>query len=134
MPLGAFEFNFVIQQSSKYSLFPSFQSHTLLALDLSNFIRRLKSREHFFHNPSQSQFADDEDKTVNQEDKRSNLPWKDTNSHWYPNKVKFNRSEGLLHFIQNITNDLKTNLRKNENIFWNKLDTNQLKALLDLAK
>ena len=27
---------------------------------------------------------------------------------------------------------LKTNLRKNENKFWNKLDTNQRKALLDL--
>ena len=55
------------------------------------------------------------------------------NPHWYPNEVKFNRSEGLLHFIQNITNDLKTNLRKNENKFWNNLDTNQRKALLDLA-
>ena len=50
-----------------------------------------------------------------------------------PNKVKFNRSEGLLHFIQNITNDLKTNLGKNKNKFWNNLDTNQRKALLDLA-
>ena len=104
-----------------------------LALDLFNFIRRLKLREHFFHNPSQPQSAGDEDKTVKQEDERSNLPWKDTNPHWYPNEIKFNRSEGLLHFIQNITDDLKTNLRKNENKFWNNLDTNQRKALLDLA-
>ena len=89
-----------------------------LALDLFNFfIRRLKLREHFFHNPSQPQSTGDGDKTANQEDERSNLPWKNTNPHWYPNEVKFNRSEGLLHFIQNITNGLKTNLRKNKNKF-----------------
>ena len=83
-----------------------------LALDLFNFIRRLKLREHFFRNPSQPQSTGDEDKTVNQEDERSSLPWKDTNPHWYPNEVKFNRSEGLLHFIQNITNDLKNKFEK----------------------
>ena len=54
-----------------------------LALDLFNFIHRLKLREHFFHNPSQPQSANDGDKTVNQED---DLPWKDTNSHWYPQR------------------------------------------------
>ena len=53
--------------------------------------------------------------------------------HLVPQRSKINRSEGLLHFIQNIINDLKTNLRKNENKFWNNLDTNQRKALLDLA-
>ena len=83
-----------------------------LALDLFNFICRLKLREHFFHNPSQPQSTGDEDKTVNQEDERPNLPWKDTNPHWYPNEVKFNRSEGLLHFIQNIINDLKNKFEK----------------------
>ena len=59
-----------------------------LPLDFFNFIDRLKLREHFFHNPSQPQFTDDEDKTVNQEDERSNLRLKDTNPYWTANLSK----------------------------------------------
>ena len=36
-------------------------------------------------------------------------------------------------FIDNTTNDLKTNLTKNQNKFWNKLSDEQRKAIVDLA-
>ena len=40
-------------------------------------------------------------------DERSTLNWINRNSEWYPDKVKNNRSEGLVKFIDNINNDLK---------------------------
>ena len=52
---------------------------------------------------------------------------------WYPDEVKYNRSEGLLKFIENITKDLKSNLKKNERNFWNNLNNDQRKALLHLS-
>ena len=55
------------------------------------------------------------------------------NSDWYPYSVKNDRSEGLLKFINNVTKDLKDHLKNNENKFWNNLDNDQRKALLDLA-
>ena len=36
-------------------------------------------------------------------------------------------------FINNVTKDLKDHLKNNENKFWNNLDNDQRKALLDLA-
>ena len=66
-------------------------------------------------------------------DERSELKWKSKNSDWYPDEVKYNRSEGLLKFIENITNDLKSNLKKNERHFWNNLSNDQRKALLYLS-
>ena len=36
-------------------------------------------------------------------------------------------------FIDNITNDLKTHLTKNQNKFWNNLSDEQRKAIVDLA-
>ena len=57
----------------------------------------------------------------------------DLSIEWYPDKVKNNRSEGLVKFIDNITNDLKTHLTKNQNKFWNNLSDEQKKAIVDLA-
>ena len=66
-------------------------------------------------------------------DERSTLNWINRNSECYPDKVKNNRSEGLVKFIDNITNDLKTHLTKNQNKFWNNLSDEQRKAIVDLA-
>ena len=62
-----------------------------LSLDFFHFIRRLKLREHYT-NPSSA--STDELRT----DERSELKWKSKNSDWYPDEVKYNRSEGLLKF------------------------------------
>ena len=59
-------------------------------------------------------------------DERSTLNWINRNREWYPDKVKNNRSEGLVKFIDNITNDLKTHLTKNQNKVWNNLSDEQL--------
>ena len=84
-----------------------------LSLDFFHFIRCLKLCEHFYTNPPSA--STDEPRT----DERSELKWKTKNSDWYPDEVKYNRSEGLLEFIENITKDLKSNLKKNERNFWN---------------
>ena len=47
--------------------------------------------------------------------------------------VKNDCSEGLLKFINNITKDLKDHLKSNKDKFWNNLDNDQHKALLNLA-
>ena len=70
---------------------------------------------------------------TNPDDERSTLNWINRNSDWYPDKVKRNQSEGLVKFIDTITNDLKTHLTKNQNKFWNILSDEQRKATVDLA-
>ena len=66
------------------------------------------------------------------DDERLTLNWRNRNSDWYLDKVKNNRSEGLVKFIDNITNDLKTHLTKNQNRFSNNLSVEQRKAIVDL--
>ena len=55
------------------------------------------------------------------------------NFDWYLDDVKYNRSEGLLKFIENVTKDLKSNLKKNERNFWTNLKNDQRKVLLHLS-
>ena len=86
-----------------------------LTLDFFHFIRWLKLHEFFKENPT-SDYYDDQNMT-NPNDERSTLNWINRNGEWYPDKVKNNRSEGLVTFINNITNDLKTHLTKNQNKF-----------------
>ena len=97
------------------------------SLDYFRFIRRLKLREHFYTNPPCGS-TDEHPK-----DERSELKWKSENSDWYPDEVKYSRREDLLEFIENITNYLKSNLKKNERNFWNNLNNDQRKALLHLS-
>ena len=56
-------------------------------------------------------------------DERSELKWKTDKSEWYPDEVKNNRIErlALTKFIDDVTKDLKTQIKKNENKFWNNL-------------
>ena len=98
-----------------------------LSLDFFHFIRRLKLHEQFHTNPPNA--STDEPCT----DERSKLKWKSKNSDWYPDEVKYNRTEGLLKFIESITTDLISNLKKNERNFWNNLNNDQRKALLHLS-
>ena len=79
--------------------------------------------------PTYTSASTDEPRT----DERSELKWKSKNSDLYPDEIKYNRSEGLLKFIENITKDLKSNLKKNERNFWNNLSNDQRKALLHLS-
>ena len=102
-----------------------------LTLDFFHFIRLLKLREFFSKNPT-SDYYDDQNMTT-PDDERSTLNWINRNSEWYSDKVKNNRSEGLVKFIDNITNDLKTHLMKNQNKIWNNLSDEQRKAIVDLA-
>ena len=76
---------------------------------------------------------DNPENHVTTDDERSNLNRSNKNSDWYPDSVKNDRSEGLLKFINNVTKDLKDHLKNNENKFWNNLDNDQRKVLLDLA-
>ena len=66
------------------------------------------------------------------DDERLTPNWRNRNSDWYPDKVKNNRSEGLVKFIDKITNDLKTHLTKNQNKFSSNLSVEQRKAIVDL--
>ena len=84
-----------------------------------------------FNPPHNNQ--DNPENHVTTDDERSNLNWSNKNSDWYPDSVKNDCSEGLLKFINNVTKDLKDHLKNNENKFWNNLDNDQRKALLDLA-
>ena len=102
-----------------------------LTLDFYHFIRPLKLKE-YFHNPAHNN-QDNPENHVTTDDERSNLNWSNKNSDWYPDSVKNDRSEDLLKFINNVTKDLKDHLKNNENKFWNNLDNDQRKALLDLA-
>ena len=70
---------------------------------------------------------------TNPNDERSALNWINRNSDWYPNKVKNNLGEALVKFIDNITNDLKTQLTKSQNKFWINLSDEQRRAMVDLA-
>ena len=49
------------------------------------------------------------------EDERSELKWKTDKSEWYSDEVKNNQNEGLTKFIDDVTNDLKTQIKKIEN-------------------
>ena len=99
-----------------------------LSLDFFKFIRGLKLREYFHSAPSNSDNNNDISK-----DERSESKWKTDKSKWYPDEVKNNRSEGLTKFIDDVTKDLKTQIKKNENKFWNNLSDNQRKALIHLS-
>ena len=103
-----------------------------LTLDFYHFIRPLKLKEYFHFNPPHNN-QDNPENHVTTDDERSNLNWSNKNSDWYPDSVKHDRSEGLLKFINKVTKDLKDHLKNNENKFWNNLDNDQRKALLDLA-
>ena len=103
-----------------------------LTLDFCHFIRRLKLKEYFHFNPPHN-YQDNPENHVATDDERSNLNWSNKNSDWYPDSVKNDSSEGLLKFINNVTKDLKDRLKNNEYKFWNKLDNDHRKALLDLA-
>ena len=59
--------------------------------------------------------------------------WKKLNPTWYPRKVRENRSKGLLSFIDNLTNDIKHELSRKEQQFWNNLSDAQRSALHGLA-
>ena len=104
-----------------------------LTLDFYHFIRRLKLKEYFHFNPLHNNQDNPENHVTTDDDERSNLNWSNKNSDWYPDSVKNDPSEGLLKFINNVTEDLKDHLKNNENKFWNNLDNDQRKALLDLA-
>ena len=103
-----------------------------LTLDFYHFIHRLKLKKYFHFNPPHKN-QDNPENHVTTDDDRSNLNWSNKNSDWYPDSVKNDCSEGLLKFINNVTKDLKDHLKNNENKFWNNLDNDQRKALLDLA-
>ena len=98
-----------------------------LSLDFFKFIRRLKLQEYFHSATSNSGNNNDISK-----DERSKLKWKTDKSEWNPDEVKNNRSEGLTKFIDDVTSDLKTQIKKNENKFWNNLSEDQRKALIHL--
>ena len=53
---------------------------------------------------------------------------------WYPDYVKYNRSEGLETFISNVTKDINSLLKDKERKFWNNLTASQREAILDLSK
>ena len=95
-----------------------------LSLDFFKFIRRLKLREYFHSAPSNSDNNNDISK-----DERSELKWKTDKSEWYPGEVKNNRTK----FIDDVTKHLKTQIKKNENKFWNNLSDDQRKALIHLS-
>ena len=99
-----------------------------LSLDFFKFIRRLKLREYFHLAPSNS----DNNNAISK-DERSELKWETDKSKWYPDEVKNNRSEGLTKFIDDVTKDLKTQIKKNENKFFNNLSDDQRKALIHLS-
>ena len=61
-----------------------------ISFDFFQFIRRLRLREYFFVNKGPT--SNQSDDTI---DERYNLKWKEKNSEWYPDYVKYNRSEGL---------------------------------------
>ena len=100
-----------------------------ISLDFFQFIRRLRLREYFFVNKGLT--SNQSDDTI---DERYNLKWKEKNSEWYPDYVKYNRSEGLETFISNVTKDINSLLKDKERKFWNNLTASQREAILELSK
>ena len=100
-----------------------------ISLDFFQFIHRLRLREYFFINKETT--SNQSDNTI---DERYNSKWKEKNSEWYPDYVKYNCSEGLEMLISNVTKDINSLLKDKERKFWNNLTASQREAILDLSK
>lgn len=101
-----------------------------ITADVYQFIRKLKLREYF------SQDDDNSDNTPTdeeQDDERDPSKWQERHPHWYPDKVKNNRSEGLVRWIDNILDAINGELQTNVSKLHNNLTAEQRAALKALA-
>ena len=98
------------------------------ATEFFHFIRRLKLRDYFYHNPSSSN-----DSAASRDEDRDDTGWKKKNPDWYPEEVRQNRSAALVAFIENIKQDTKIHLKERERKFWNNMTIEQRRAIKSLA-
>lgn len=107
-----------------------------LTEDFYWFIRRLKLTE-YFHNATADNKSSLSSATFSTssdgEEEVSNNIWKEKNPDWYPDKVRNNRSQTLMDFIDNILRDTKNLIENNQYKFWNNLDNNKRQAIVTLA-
>ena len=138
--------NSIVYNLSKRKLTPTEQSVLELGLtfspstkpinqeeissDVFQFIRKLKLREYFDRNHDESEEAP---VFHVHDDERDPSKWQERHPDWYPDKVKNNRSEGLVKWIDSMLDTINGELRTNASKLNNNLTAQQRSALKALA-
>ena len=100
-----------------------------LADDVYKFIRQLSLREYFSNEDGESENIS----TTQEHSDRAPTKWSLSNSTWYPESVRANRSDSLQSFITEFLKGVKTNLKINSSRFNNNFTSRQRDALTSLA-
>ena len=127
----------VLEMGLTFSPSRRFYNKESLTEDMYWFVRKLKLKEYFFQKNSPGSESDEsfESDTLNDiMEPQNEHSWEPKNPEWYPEEVRYNRSQPLTNFIKNTLKNIKYSLNHNNHRHYDNLSAKKRQALEALSK